>query len=121
MKNDSVNWFEIPVVEMPRAAAFYEAVLATKLKREDFQGTSMAVLQAEGVSGALVTMPHRKPSKDGALLYLNTDGQLDAVLARVVKAGGAVVMPLTEIGPQGAIAVMLDTEGNEVGLHQEAP
>lgn len=32
-----------------------------------------------------------------------------------------VVIPRTEIGPQGAMAVMLDTEGNQVGLHQEAP
>jgi predicted enzyme related to lactoylglutathione lyase len=118
MKN-SVNWFEIPVVDMPRAKAFYEKVLATPLQGEDFMGTQMSIFKADGVAGALVKMPHRKPNADGALLYLNTDGKLDAVLARIEQAGGKVVMPRTEIGPQGSIAVMADTEGNQVGLHQE--
>jgi predicted enzyme related to lactoylglutathione lyase len=118
MKN-SINWFEIPAVDLPRATAFYEQVLSTKLRTEDFGGTPMAILEAEGVAGALVVMPARKPSSDGALLYLDTAGHLDAVLGRIEKAGGKVVLPRTSIGPQGFIAVMQDTEGNHVGLHQE--
>ena len=35
------------------------------------------------------------------------------------KAGGKVMMPKTDIGPPGFIAVMVDTEGNSVGLHSE--
>lgn len=119
MKN-SINWFEIPVVDLPRATAFYEKVLATALRTEDFGGTPMTILAAEGVAGALVSVPGRKPSADGALLYLDTAGALDAVLGRIEKAGGKVVLPRTAIGVQGFIAVMQDTEGNQVGLHQEA-
>ena len=34
-------------------------------------------------------------------------------------AGGKVVMPKTDIGPPGFIALVRDTEGNVVGLHSE--
>lgn len=119
MKN-MINWFELPVTDLSRATAFYEKVLATPLKTENFQGTEMAILKVEGVSGALVKVPHRKPSGDGALIYLNVDGQLDAVLGRVEKAGGKVVGPVVDMGPMGSYAVLLDTEGNQVGVHQSA-
>jgi len=52
-------------------------------------------------------------------VYLNASGKLDACLERVVPAGGAVVMPKTDIGDPGFIAVVRDTEGNLVGLHSE--
>ena len=61
------------------------------------------------------------PSREGTLVYLNTHGEaaLAEVLARVVPAGGRVMMPKTSIGPQGFIAVIEDTEHNRVGLHAE--
>lgn len=117
MKN-AINWFEIPVVELPRAISFYEQVFAAPLKQEVFFGTPHAIFKAEGVAGALVKDARRKPQTGGPLPYLHVDGSFDAALERVTKAGGKLLLPRTEIGPQGSIAVMLDTEGNEVGLHQ---
>jgi predicted enzyme related to lactoylglutathione lyase len=52
-------------------------------------------------------------------MYLNCNGTLDACLARVKDAGGQVVMPKTDIGDPGFIALVMDTEGNTVGLHSE--
>jgi predicted enzyme related to lactoylglutathione lyase len=44
---------------------------------------------------------------------------VDAALARVIKAGGAICMPKTEIGQgMGWIAAFQDTEGNMMGFHQ---
>ena len=119
MKN-MINWFEIPVTDLARATAFYEKVLATSLKTENFQGTPMTILKVEGVSGALVHVPNRKPSADGSTIYLNVDGQLEAVLSRVEKAGGKQLGPVVNMGPQGSFAMLLDTEGNQVGVHQSA-
>lgn len=123
MKKNTINWFEIPVSDIKRATSFYEQLLATPLKTETFgppgAGMPMTVLKSDGgVSGALVQVNERKPSNDGALIYLNVDGELDTVLARVAKAGGTVVTPRTEIGQMGAYAVFSDSEGNHVGLHQ---
>jgi len=118
MRN-SVNWFELFVAELPRAQAFYEQVLATKLKAETFNGEPHAIFGSEGVAGALVVRKGVKPGAGGTMVYLNCNGTLDAVVSRVEKAGGKLVMPKTDIGPPGFIAVMADSEGNTVGLHSE--
>lgn len=116
---DALNWFEIFVADLPRAAAFYERSLSVDLKRETFGGLPLGIFPGEesGVRGALVKHPVRGPSAEGAIVYLNVAGKLDAVLARVPAAGGQVVMPKTDIGEPGDIALIRDTEGNVVGLH----
>jgi uncharacterized protein len=116
---NSVNWFEIPVKDLDRAAAFYEALIGAPMKREVFCGLSMAVFPypEQGVGGALVLDPRRAPSKDGTLAYLNLSGRLDQAIATAPRAKGEVVLPKTDIGVQGHIAIIRDTEGNLVGLH----
>ena len=114
-----MNWFELAVSDLGRARAFYEVVLGAPLRPETFGGMAMAIFPygEGGVGGALVEDARFTPSADGALVYLDTRGALDACLARVGPAGGRVLMPRTDIGPPGFIAVVLDTEGNKVGLH----
>jgi predicted enzyme related to lactoylglutathione lyase len=56
------------------------------------------------------------PAADGALVYLHAR-DLDACLARLEKAGGSAVLPKTDIGEPGFIALVRDSEGNVVGLH----
>ncbi len=116
---NSVNWFELFVAEMPRAQAFYEQVLATTLRPENVNGEAHAIFGGDGVAGSLVQRKGAQPGGGGTLVYLNCNGTLDAVIARVEKSGGKVMMPKTDIGPPGFIAVMVDTEGNSVGLHSE--
>jgi hypothetical protein len=44
---------------------------------------------------------------------------MSAVLERVPKAGGQVVMPRTDIGSGiGHMAIIVDSEGNRIGLHE---
>jgi predicted enzyme related to lactoylglutathione lyase len=116
----AINWFEIPTNDLDRASRFYESLLAISLERERFAGTDtdMAIFpgEEESVRGALIASPRRKPMSDGALVYLHAR-DLDASLARVDKAGGSVVMPKTDIGEPGFIALVRDSEGNVVGLH----
>jgi predicted enzyme related to lactoylglutathione lyase len=121
MKN-ALNWFEIPVHDIDRAVASYEALLGTKFRRETFGGLPYAVFsyEAPGISGGLVQDPKRAPREGvapgGTIVSLNVDGELDAVLARAAAAKVTVVLPKTSIGPDGHIAVFVDTEGNTVGL-----
>jgi hypothetical protein len=118
MKN-VINWFEIPAVDLDRASRFWEAVLGTTLKRESAPGSEMAIFphgERNDPGGALVRRGG-KPSATGTCVYLDTKGDLDGAIARVEKAGGRVAVPKTDIGPDGAFAIVLDTEGNAVGLH----
>jgi predicted enzyme related to lactoylglutathione lyase len=119
VKQNSISWFEIPTADLDRATAFYEAVLSTKLRREVF-GYPLAMFPAsrEGVTGALVFEPKRKPGPAGTIVYLSCDGELDAAASRVVAAGGEVLVPVTTVpGGFGRFAMIRDSEGNHVNLY----
>ncbi len=120
---NALNWFEIPVSDFPRAQAFYETILATKMERMDMGPTVMGMLPADksSVGGAIVFDGSSQPSANGTVVYLNGGDDLAPILGRVQAAGGRIVVPKTEIGNDfGFFAHFLDSEGNKVGLHSMA-
>jgi predicted enzyme related to lactoylglutathione lyase len=52
------------------------------------------------------------------VIYLNAGQDIRGAVERAVAAGGRVTQPVTDIGDPGFIALIEDTEGNIVGLHQ---
>jgi uncharacterized protein len=118
---NAINWFDIPALDFERAVKFYETILEVTLHQEGLGGTMNGIFPADraGVTGAVCKGPGYTPSADGSIVYLNANGQIDAVLSRVEAAGGRILRPKTPIGPFGHIAWFLDSEGNRVGLHAE--
>jgi uncharacterized protein len=118
---NAIDWFEIPVRDMDRATAFYEALLAAPIRRETMGGSTLGLFDRDetGVGGCLMageTAP--APSTGGTLVYLPAGPSLDAVLARVEAIGGRITTPkVTLPGDMGCFAHIADTEGNRVGLH----
>ena len=117
----AVNWFEIPVHNIDRAQAFYEALLAAPMRREAMGPHTLAVFgyDESGVGGCLLAGADAPaPASHGSLVYLNAKPSLDAALARVEAAGGRVTTPKVQLpGDMGYFAHITDTEGNRVGLH----
>jgi len=114
----ALNWFEIPVSDINRAARFYSTILAADMAVEEVMGKRRAFLPfKDGVGGSLTQGEGYVPSRDGALLYLNGGDDLDVVLRRVETAGGRVIKQKIAIGEYGFVALFCDTEGNRVGLH----
>ena len=116
----SLSWFEIPVTDFARSKSFYEKVLAISIEPMVMGPTTMGMLSSDpnAVGGAIVLGADGSPSMNGTLVYLNGGDDLAPMLARVVQAGGSVVVPKTEIGNDfGYFAHFVDTEGNKVGLH----
>jgi predicted enzyme related to lactoylglutathione lyase len=115
-----VSWFEIPSTDFERAARFYETVLGTTLRRENFGDQPIGIFQytEPATGGCIVHSPTVKPSADGVVVYLNAQPNVDAVLGRVEKAGGKVQGPAIELPRNiGHIGFFIDTEGNRIGLH----
>jgi len=120
VKPNPVVWFEIYVADMARARRFYETVLDTPLsKLEGPEGEMWAFPMDQatgGAGGALVKMDGVPPGGGGTLVYFGCE---DCALevGRVAAAGGSVSRPKFSIGEYGFIALVVDTEGNMVGLH----
>ncbi len=81
--SNAVTWFEIPTTDFERATNFYETVLDAKLVPYP-GGAPCSIFPHKdgGVSGCIVQSPNHKPSSEGAVVYLNVDGKLDASLKR---------------------------------------
>ncbi len=69
-----------------------------------------------GAAGALVRMDGVPSGGGGTLVYFSCD-DCAVEQGRVQAAGGTVFKPKFSIAPHGHIALVVDTEGNCIGLH----
>ena len=126
MDINAVCWFEIYVDDIERAKKFYETVLAVTLTRLDNPDTNSDFPQPEmwafpmsespGASGAICKMDGVAAGGNSTLVYFSCE-ECSNEAARVVSAGGKLVVPKMAIGEHGFIAIAQDTEGNNIGLH----
>lgn len=132
MPTNPVVWFEIYVQDMPRAKAFYEAVLGQTLEPlpapegDGADGTLEMLtfpgdMHGGGANGALVRMEGVGSAGEGmgTMVYFHCD---DCAIpaGRVVEAGGRLHKEKMSIGQYGHIALAWDTEGNMIGFHSMA-
>lgn len=122
-----LTWFEIPVTDLHRAKKFYATILDIEMiERKDgadeaaFFPYNPEVIQATSgrITGVLSKSGRNKPSANGTLIYINASPRLQTVLDRVEAAGGKILSPTIKI-PPGYMAIILDSEGNRLGLHAE--
>ncbi len=120
----AISWFEIPATNLDRASKFYETIFGISLIPMDLPDIKMRMFPVEDqmtdIGGAIVDSGgfHKPSATDGPLIYLNGNPDVQKVLDKVEAAGGSIMMPKTEISPEyGFMAVIIDTEGNRIGLH----
>ena len=116
-KHNRAVWFDIPVIDLERACAFYSAVLGCKVDADDFNGFKFAVIEhQDGNGGCLAEMPDQVSDK-GLIVYFNADGRIHDAVKQAEAHGGTVLEPVTMIGPHGFRALVKDSEGNRIALH----
>ena len=121
---NAISWFEIPSTNLERATKFYETIFDVSLIPMDLPNIKMRMFPIDdpmtGIGGAVVDSGgfHKPSASDGPLIYLNGNPDVQKVLDKVEAAGGSITVPKTEISPEyGFMAVIIDTEGNRIGLH----
>lgn len=130
MPINPVVHFEIYVNDMPRARAFYEAMLGVELhplanpteapmEMWAFPMDAESGMTSYGTGGALVKMDGFGPGAGGTIVYFGSD-DCGVLAARAVAHGGSMVQEKFAIGEHGFCALVRDTEGNVIGLHSMA-
>jgi predicted enzyme related to lactoylglutathione lyase len=122
MAANAFAWVEIYVQDLERAKAFYESVFGFQLEKLESQIPMWAFPSDSsqwGAGGALVHMPGVPSGGSGTLAYFSSADCISEE-GRAVAAGGSVKQTKMSIGPFGFISILVDTEGNAIGLHSMA-
>ena len=136
---NAVVWVDIPVKGMQRARMFYEQLLGNPIEEMPGSSGTSALLMPMGtgsdtdVSADLATagstmgfegqeIRMTEPSSThGPIIYLSAKDDIDGMLERAVKAGGTIHAPKQDFGQMGGwLALIVDTEGNLIGLSQSS-
>jgi len=119
-----VSFFEIPTADFDRAVKFYESLFGVKLEAMDCGHEKMAFFpEEEGVCPGSISWSSAfefQPSAQGVLVSLHCD-ELEDALLYVSENDGKVLIPKTKIEAEnrGYFAVILDCEGNRLGLYSD--
>ncbi len=119
-----INWFEIPAADINRAQKFYETIFDISMSAIEFPH-QMRIFPKDDpmyISGAICFKPDfYSPSMAGTLVYLNASPNVQNILDKVEDAGGKIIVEKIQISPEyGHIAIIMDSEGNRIGLHSVA-
>ena len=108
--------FEITADDVERAAGFYAAAFGWKLEPSPFvDGYQLAHTgEGDGIDGAIMARRHQAQP---AIVWIQVD-DLDRSLAAVTDSGGTRAGDINTIPGRGLVALVTDSEGNLVGLHQ---
>jgi uncharacterized protein len=120
---NSVVHFEIPASDMDRAKEFYETVFGwdTQPYGAEYILAYTGPVDAKHMPkklGAINGAIQKKDKSIASTRVVIDVANIDKAIANVVAAGGKLKQPKTEVPKMLFYAVVIDTEGNEVGLAQ---
>jgi predicted enzyme related to lactoylglutathione lyase len=116
---DKVVHFEVPFDDGERATAFYREAFGWQLdSMPQMQYTMVTTTDSEsaGINGGML---HRQGPITAPVITIGVD-DIDESLARIENLGGKVAIGRQPVGDMGFSAYVHDTEGNLIGLWQNA-
>jgi predicted enzyme related to lactoylglutathione lyase len=118
MPKGTITHVEIPADDLGRAKKFYEAVAGWELGTMDGFPDYWLFSSEEGHGGGI----GKRGESVGRTVrvYITVDKLEDAVAAAEAN-GGKVTTPPSDVPGMGRFAAVLDTEGSEIGLWENAP
>ena len=110
------SWVDIGVPDMDAAMAFYGGLFGWEFTEasEEGGGYRQALLHGRSVAGF---GPQMNPGPPFWATYINVD-DAEATAAKVVEAGGQVVVPVMDVMGFGHMAVFIDNAGAFISIWQ---
>jgi hypothetical protein len=116
---DKVVHFEVPFDDAERAHQFYREAFGWQLRTVPDYRYTMVTTTETGAGGINGGMLGRQGPITAPVITVGVE-DLDDALARVEKLGGKVAIGRQPVGDMGFSAYFHDTEGNLIGLWQNA-
>jgi uncharacterized protein len=123
---DKVVHFEIPVEDLARAKEFYGSIFEWEL--QDMDDMDYTIVRTTPVDDR--QMPTEPGAINGGMMKRSAEtptpvltigvGSVDDALKKVEAGGGSIVTPKQDIPGMGSFAYFKDTEGNVIGLWENA-
>ncbi len=117
MANGDVTHIEIPADDVARAKRFYEAVAGWQFSEMEGFPDYWLFRLGEGRGGGIGM---RGDSVGQVVRDYIEVARLEEAVSAAQANGGSVVTPPTEVPGMGRFAAVLDSEGNEIGLWENA-
>lgn len=116
-----VCWTEIPVTDLAKAVAFYNAAMDFGLTIEDMGPNPVAMIPTKEPGQVAGHFYPGKPMRGtGPTVHFEVPGTVEAALEKWTAAGGSKVSDIITI-PPGRFAYVEDLDGNSIGLFQHTP
>lgn len=112
-------WGEIPVTDMDKSIAFYNAVFGYEMTVDSSGPNRMAVLGGLLNTAGAHLYPGTPAADGGNTIHLGLTDSLEAGVERCKAAGGEVLSDPISI-PAGRFVYAKDLDGNSIGLFEAA-
>jgi hypothetical protein len=104
--------FEVTGKDGKALQKFYSEIFDWKIDTNNPGGYGFVREGQEPLTGGIGTS---QQGPGGVTWYVHTEDP-KAVLAKVEKLGGKVLMPMTEVAPETTIGMFADPEGHVIGI-----
>lgn len=116
MSNNRVVHFEIPATQPAALTEFYSSLFGWKFQKADMPGPEYWLCdtgaEGPGINGAVMQRQH---AQQPWMNYVDV-ASIDAAIETATKLGATIALPKTPISDLGAVAAIIDPQGNICGL-----
>ena len=119
MANNRIVHFEIPANQPEALTRFYGELFGWKFQRAAFPGPEYWLCdtgsEGPGINGAIM---QRQNAGQPWMNYVDVPS-IDAALEKAAALGAQVALPRTAVADIGAVAAIVDPQGNLCGLWEQ--
>jgi uncharacterized protein len=119
MRSNRIVHFEIPANEPEVLTKFYAEVFGWKFQRASFPGPEYWLCDTGsdklGINGAVMKRQH---PQQPWMNYVDV-ASIDETLKQATKCGAKIALPKTSVPGVGALAAIIDPDGNICGLWEQ--
>jgi len=120
MAKHRVVHFEIPANEPQKLTKFYSDLFGWKFQKMSIPGPEYWLCdtgkEGPGINGAVMQRQH---AQQPWMNYVDV-ASIDAVIEKATKLGATVALPKMPVPGVGAVAAIIDPQGNICGLWEQA-